>query len=133
MNVDLGLKRIDTLEHEKKNLLVKLFDADELINAVKIDNMSLIENVKSLETELHVAKEQLERTFSYKLDNMLSVQKYLSDKTGLGYVKGGSSSLVTHTKLVPPVFVPKPEVRVHKEEILATRRIMIDLSDTKPK
>ena len=29
MNVNLGLKKIDTLEHEKKNLLVKLFDANE--------------------------------------------------------------------------------------------------------
>ena len=43
MNVDLGLKKIDTLEHEKKNLLVKLYDANELIIAVKIENMSLIE------------------------------------------------------------------------------------------
>ena len=28
---------------------------------------------------------------------------------------------------------PKPEVRVKKEEILATRKIRVDLSDTKPK
>ena len=47
MNVDLGLKKIDTLEHEKKNLLVTLFNANELITAVKIENMSLIEKVKS--------------------------------------------------------------------------------------
>ena len=38
MNVDLSLKKIDTLEHEKKIFLVKLFDANELINAVKIEN-----------------------------------------------------------------------------------------------
>ena len=42
MNVDLGLKKIETLEHEKKNLLVKLFDANELIIAVKIENMSFV-------------------------------------------------------------------------------------------
>ena len=42
MNVDLGLKKIATLEHEKKNLLVKLFDANELIIAVKIENMSFV-------------------------------------------------------------------------------------------
>ena len=55
MNVDLGLKKIETLEHEKKNLLVKLFNANELINAIKIENiMSLIEKVRSLKTELHV-------------------------------------------------------------------------------
>ena len=50
MNVDIGLKKINTLEQEKKNLLVKLFDANELINSVKIENMSLIEKVKSLES-----------------------------------------------------------------------------------
>ena len=30
MSVDLGLKKINTLEQEKKNLLLKLFDANEL-------------------------------------------------------------------------------------------------------
>ena len=37
------------------------------------------------------------------------------------------------TKFVPLVSMPKPEVRVHNEEVLATRKIRIDLSDTKPK
>ena len=67
------MKKIDTLEHEKKNLLVKFFDFNELINAVKIENMSLIEKDKSLETELHVVREQLDRTSSSKLDNILNV------------------------------------------------------------
>ena len=49
MNVDQGLKKINTLEHEKKNLLVKLFDANVLIIAVKIENMSLIKKVKILD------------------------------------------------------------------------------------
>ena len=72
MNVDLGLKKIETLEHERKNLLVKLFDANKLITTIKIDNMSLIEKVKSLESELYVTREQLDRTSSSKLDNMLN-------------------------------------------------------------
>ena len=42
MNVNLGLKKIETLEHEKKTLLVKLFDANGLIIAVKIENMSFV-------------------------------------------------------------------------------------------
>ena len=133
INVDLGLKQIDTLDHEKKNILVKLFDANELITAMKIENMSLIEKVKSLEFELLVTREQIGRTSSSKLDNMLSVQKSTSDKSGLGYVESGLSSVVTPTKFVPLVSMPKPEVRVHNEEVLATRKIRIDLSDTKPK
>ena len=84
MNVDLGLKKLDILKHEKKIFLVKLFDANELITAIKVENMSLIEKVKSLESELLVAREQIGRTSSSKLDNMLSVQKFAFDKTGLG-------------------------------------------------
>ena len=48
MSVKSWLKKINTLEQEKKNLLLKLFDANELLNFVKIENMSLLEKVKSL-------------------------------------------------------------------------------------
>jgi len=41
--------------------------------------------------------------------------------------------VVSPTKFVPLVSIPKPKVRVHKEEVLATRKIKVDLSDTKPK
>ena len=47
MSVQLGLKKLNTLELEKKNLLLKLFDANELLNSVKVENMSLLEKVKS--------------------------------------------------------------------------------------
>ena len=62
--------------------MVKLFDANELITSVKIENMSLIEKVKTLESELSIARDQLDRTSTYKLDNMLNVQKSFSNKTG---------------------------------------------------
>ena len=39
MNVELVLKKIAFLELEKKNLLVKLFDANDLLNNVKTENM----------------------------------------------------------------------------------------------
>ena len=81
MNVDLGLKKINMLEQEKKNLLLKLFDVNELLNSVKIENMSLIEKVKSLEFELFVARKQLDRSSTSKLNDMLNVQKFVSDKT----------------------------------------------------
>ena len=45
MNIDLPWKNIDTLELEKKNLLVKLFDDNELINTIKVENMTLTEKV----------------------------------------------------------------------------------------
>ena len=34
ISVDVGLKKINTLELEKKNLLLKLFGANELLNSV---------------------------------------------------------------------------------------------------
>ena len=58
MSVDLGLKKIAYLELEKKNLLVKLFDANELLNNVNTENMFLLDKVKNLELELSVAREQ---------------------------------------------------------------------------
>ena len=56
MNVELGLKKIASLELEKKNLLVKLFDANDLLNNVKTENMLLLDKVKNLELELSVAR-----------------------------------------------------------------------------
>ena len=63
MNVELSLKKIESLELNKKNLFVKLFDANELLNNVKIENMLLHDKVKSLELDLSVA-----RSASSKLD-----------------------------------------------------------------
>ena len=63
MNVELDLKKIESLELDKKNLLVKLFDANELLNNVKIENMLLLDKVKSLKLDLSVT-----RSASSKLD-----------------------------------------------------------------
>ena len=133
INVDLGLKKINTLEQEKKNLLVKLFDANELITSVKIENMSFIEKVKNLKFELSVAREQLDRTSSSKLDNMFNVQKSTSDKIRLEFDESFSASVVHPTKFLPASSIPTPEVKMPKEEILATRKIRVDLSRSKPK
>ena len=55
MNVELGLKKIESLELDMKSLLVKLFDANELLNNVKTENMLLLDKVKTLELDLSVA------------------------------------------------------------------------------
>ena len=138
MRVDIGLKKINTLKQEKKNLLLKLFDANELLNSVKIENMSLIEKVKILELELSVAGEQLHKSSASKLDDMLIIQKSISDKLILGFVESGSTSVVHPPKLVPTtstsiVHHSLSEVKVPKEEVLASRRTRVDLSESKPK
>ena len=47
MNVDLGLKKIASLELDKKNLLLKLLNANNLIDKVKTENMLLLDKVKN--------------------------------------------------------------------------------------
>ena len=93
-SVESDLKKINTLEQENKNLLLKLFDANELLNFVNIENMSLLEKVKSLELELSVVREQIDRTSTSKLNEILHVQKYDFDKTYLGFVETGSTTIV---------------------------------------
>ena len=56
MNVELGLKKIEYLKLDKKNFLVKFFDANELLNNVKIENMLLLDKVKSSELDLSIAR-----------------------------------------------------------------------------
>ena len=112
-------------------MLLKLFDVNELLNSIKIENMSSTKKVKSLELELSVAREQLNGTSTSKLDSMLNVQKSSHDKTRLGFVESISNSIVHSTKFVPSSFEPKLDVRMPKE-VLATRKIMVDLSESKP-
>ena len=105
MNVELSLKKIESLELDKKNLLVKLFDTNEFLNNVKTENMLLFGKVKSLELDLSVA-----RSASSKLDQMLSVQKSPSDKSGLGYVESISVSAPHSIKFVPSSSSSEPSV-----------------------
>ena len=88
-----------------------------------------MENLKVLS----VIRDQLDRSSSSKLDNMLNAQKSSSDKIGLGFVESDLSSIVSPTKFVLIVSMPKPTVRVPKKEVLGTRKIRVDLSETKPK
>ena len=141
MSVKLGLKKIEYLELDKKNLLVKLFDANELLNNVKTENMLLLDKVKSLELDLSVA-----RSVSSKLDQLLSVQKSHSDKSGIGYVESISVSAPHSTHFVPlsssepsvsevvseTIKPPVSEV-VKPIEVSSSRKIRVDLKESKPK
>ena len=122
-------------------MLVKLFDANELLNNVKTENMLLLDKVKSLELDLSVA-----RSASSKLDQMLSVQKSPSNKSGLGFVESISVSAPHSTNFVPSSFFKpsvsevvsetvKPPVSevVKPIEVSPFRKIRVDLKKSKPK
>ena len=133
MSVDLGLKKIASLELDKKNFLLKLLDANELINKVKTENILLLNKIKNLKLELSVAREQTNRSASSKFDHMLSVQKFPLDKSGLGFV---DSILVfeTHsTNFVSSFEPPKSEIVKLVEVTPPPRKIRVDLKEFKPK
>ena len=132
MSVDLGLKKIASLELDKKNLL-KLLDANELINKIKTKNMLLLNKIKNLELELSVAREQTNRSASSKLDHMLSVQKSPLDKTGLGFVDSISMFETHFTNFVYSSEPPKSEIVKLVEVTPPPTKIRVDLNESKPK
>ena len=132
MSVDLGLKKIASLKLDKKILLLKLFDANELLNNVKTENMLLLDKVKNLELELFVTREQTNRSASSKLNHILSVQKSHSDKTGLCFVESISVPETNSTNFVSSFEPPVSEI-VKPIEVTPSRKIRVDLQKSKPK
>ena len=63
----------------------------------------MTKKTKKLEAKLFQLRAQLERISSAKLDEMLSLQKFASDRTGLGYdFSSPSIASASTTVLVPP-------------------------------
>ena len=134
MSVDLSLKKIVSLEIDKKHLLVKLFNANELLNNVKTENMPLLDKVKNLELEISVAREQTNRSASSKLDHMLSVQKSPFGKIGLGFVESINVSAPNSTIFFPLSSSEPPVSEIVKPlEVTPPRKIRVDLKVSKPK
>ena len=86
----------------REELSTKFDKANQTIGALRFENCFLTEKTKKLKAELSQVGAQLERTSSAKLDEMLSIQKSASDRTGLGY---GLSSFNTASNSTT-VFVP---------------------------
>ena len=133
MSVDLGLKKIVILEQEKKKLLLNLFDANELVNKVKVENIKLVEKAKDLELELSIAREQSNRSASSKLDHIERIQKPPLDKSSLGFAHSISKSETHSINFVPSSEPSKIEVVKPKEEVHAPKKIRVDLKESKPK
>ena len=122
-----------SFEQEKKNLLLNLLDANELVNKVKTENIMLLDKIENLELELSIVREQINRYASSKLNHMLSIQKSLLEKSGLGFVDSISVSETHSTNFVPSSEPLKIEVVKPKEDVPAPRKIRVDLKESKPK
>ena len=91
----LATKKLSDVELDREELSTKFDEANQTIGVLRFENNFLAEKTKKFEVELFQVRAQLERISSAKLDEMLSIQKSASDRTGLGY--GFSSSNTTST------------------------------------
>ena len=91
----LATKKLSDVELDSEELSTKFDEANQTIGVLRFENNFLAEKTKKFEVELFQVRAQLERISSAKLDEMLSIQKSASDRTGLGY--GFSSSNTTST------------------------------------
>ena len=125
-------KRLLLLNLIRKNLLLKLFDANALLDKVKTENMLLLDKVKNLELELSVAKEQTNRTASSKPEHMLSIQKSPLDKIGLGFE---DSIIVSKNHSTNFISSSEPLVSeiVKLVKVTPPRKPRVDLTKSKPK
>ena len=99
----LATKKLSDVELDREELSTKFDEANQMIGALRFENNFLVEKTKKLEAELFQVRAQLERTSSAKLDEMLSIQKSASDRTGLGYGISSSNTASTSTTVfVPP-------------------------------
>ena len=99
----LATKKLSDVELDREELFTKFDDANQTIGALRFENNFLAEKTKKLEAELSQVRAQLERTSSAKLDEMLSIQKSASDRTGLGYdISSSNTASNSTTVFVPP-------------------------------
>ena len=99
----LATKKPNDVELDREELSIKFDEANQTIGALRFENNFLVEKTKKLEVELFQVRAQLKRTSSAKLDEMLSIQKFASDRIGLGYDFSSSSIASASTTIfVPP-------------------------------
>ena len=95
----LATKKLNKVELEWEEISTKFNEANQTIGALRFENNFLAEKTKKLKAELVQVRAQLERTSSAKLDKMLSLQKFASDRIGLGYDFSSPSIASTSTNV----------------------------------
>ena len=95
----LATKKLSDVELDQEKLSTKFDEANQTIGALRFKNNFSVENTKKLKANLFQVKAQLEKTSSAKLDEMLSFQKFGSDRTSLGY-DFSSSNIVSSSSIV---------------------------------
>ena len=81
----LATKKLSEVELEREEISTNSNKANQTIGTLRFENNLLAEKTKKLEAKLFQVRAQLERTSSVKFDEMLSLQKSVSDRISLGY------------------------------------------------
>ena len=110
----LTTKKFSDVELDREELSIKCDEANQTIGALRFENNFLAKKTKKLEAELVQVRAQLERTSSAKLDDMLSIQKFASNRTGLGYGLSSSNTAFSSTTAFVP---PTNNVKIENNEI----------------
>ncbi|XP_075669928.1 uncharacterized protein LOC142639667 [Castanea sativa] len=126
-----AVKKMKKAEEDYRSLLVRYKEAKCEIEMLNGELTEAYTKVKFLELEVVQANAKIERVSTKKLDDVLSSQKYFSDRTGLGYT-GESSSTVNTSKEVkfvkakePVVVAPTVEkAKVEEKKNVADQRVL---------
>ena len=110
----LTTKKLSDVKLDYEELSTKFDEANQAIGTLRFENNFLAEKTKKLEMELFQVRAQLEKTSSAKLDEMLSFQKSVSNRTGLGY--GFSSSNIASTRTTVFAF-PSNNVEIENNSV----------------
>ena len=102
------------MELDREELSTKFDEANQTIGALRFENNFLAEKTKKIKAELCQVRAQLERTSSAKLDEMLSIQKSASNRTGLGYDLSSTNISSSSTTVFVP---PANNVKIKNNEI----------------
>ena len=110
----LTTKKLSDVELDREELSTKFDEASQTIWALRFENNFLAEKTKKFEVEQFQVRAQLEKASSAKLDEMLSIQKFASERTGLGYDFSSSNIASTSTTVFVP---PSNNVEIEKNDI----------------
>ena len=81
----LATKNLSDVKLDQEELSTTFDKANQAIGVLRFKNNFLAERTKKLEAKLFQVRAQLERTSSAKLNEILSFQKYASNRTVLEY------------------------------------------------
>ena len=87
-----AVKKMKKAEEDYKSLLIRYKEAKCEIETLNGELSKAYTKVRFLEQKVVQANTKIERVSTKKLDDVISSQKHFSNKSGLGYTGGSSSS-----------------------------------------